>query len=68
MTAGRGCRAAHEVIRRHVDFLEVDRPLHADHTAMQKLVGSGEILAAVEAAVGPLAPPDEAPPAPHPVH
>ncbi len=68
LTAGRGCRAAHEVIRRHVDFLEVDRPLHADHTAMQKLVGSGEILAAVEAAVGPLAPPDEAPPAPHPVH
>jgi histidine ammonia-lyase len=68
MQAGRGSRAAHEVIRRHVDFLEVDRPLYPDHTAMRDLVASGDILRAVESVVGPLAPPDEGPVAPHPVH
>jgi histidine ammonia-lyase len=67
-TPGRGNRAAREVIRRHVDFLEVDRPLHPDHTAMRELVRSGKILTAVEAAIGPLAPPDEGDPRPHPVH
>jgi len=65
---GKGSRAAHEVIRRHVEFLEVDRPLYSDHTAMQKLVQSGDILNAVEAAVGPLCPPDDQDLAPHPVH
>jgi len=67
-TAGKGCRAAHEVIRKHVDFLEVDRPLYPDHTNMKELVRSGEILEAVEAAVGPLSPPDIDDVAQHPVH
>ena len=53
-TPGAGVRAAHEVVRRHVDHLAEDRPLYPDHTAMAALVGSGEILEAVEAAVGPL--------------
>ena len=54
-TPGKGVRAAKEVIRKHVDHLDVDRPLYPDHNAMAALVESGEILDAVEAAVGPLA-------------
>jgi len=53
-TPGKGVRTAHEVIRRHVDHLDIDRPLYPDHNAMAALVASGEILEAVEAAVGPL--------------
>ena len=49
-----GVQAAREVIRRHVDHLDVDRPLYPDHNTMAALVASGEILDAVEAAVGPL--------------
>jgi histidine ammonia-lyase len=51
---GKGTQAAHEVIRKHVQHLEVDRPLYPDHNAMKALVTSGEILAAVEKVVGPL--------------
>ncbi len=51
---GKGVRAAKDVVRKHVEFLEVDRPLYPDHTAMRDLVASCEILDAVEAAVGPL--------------
>jgi histidine ammonia-lyase len=54
-TPGTGVQAAREVIRRHVAHLDVDRPLYPDHNAMTELVRSGEILDAVEAAVGPLA-------------
>ena len=53
-TPGRGVRAAHEVIRRHVAHLDEDRPLYPDHDRMKALVRSGEILDAVELAVGPL--------------
>ncbi|HKI82922.1 MAG TPA: aromatic amino acid ammonia-lyase [Candidatus Krumholzibacteria bacterium] len=52
---GRGCEAARSAIRKHVEHLEEDRPLFNDHNAMSKLVRSGEILAAVERSVGPLA-------------
>ena len=52
---GRGVAAAREAVRRHVAHLEEDRPLYADHNRMKELVRSGEILDAVEAAVGPLA-------------
>lgn len=51
---GRGTKRAHDVIRRHVAHLEVDRPLYNDHNTMKKLVESGEILAEVEKAVGML--------------
>ncbi len=51
---GKGTTKAKEVIRKYVDFLEIDRPLYPDHTAMQKLVKSGEILDAVEKEIGSL--------------
>ena len=52
---GRGVEVAHEAIRRHVDFLDEDRPLHGDINRLAEVVESGEILAAVEEAIGPLA-------------
>ena len=42
------------MIRRHVEHLEVDRPLFDDHNAMKALVKSGEILDEVEKVVGEL--------------
>ncbi len=51
---GRGVSAAREVVRRHVDHLDEDRPLYPDHDRMKELVRSGEILDVVEAVVGPL--------------
>jgi histidine ammonia-lyase len=51
---GKGVQKAWEVIRKHVEFLDVDRPLYHDHTAMQKLVKSCEILEEVEKEVGKL--------------
>ena len=51
---GQGSSKAREVIRRHVEFLEVDRPLYPDHNRMKALVASGEILSEVEEKVGPL--------------
>jgi histidine ammonia-lyase len=51
---GKGVNKAKEVIRRHVAFLDVDRPLYDDHNAMKALVKSCEILAEVEKEVGSL--------------
>jgi len=51
---GRGVQKAKEVVRRHVKFLDVDRPLYPDHTVMKGLVKSCEVLHEVEKAVGPL--------------
>ncbi|NOX84673.1 MAG: aromatic amino acid lyase [Chlorobi bacterium] len=51
---GKGVEKAHEVIRRYVEFLDVDRPLHKDHNAMKELIESCEILNEVEAEVGSL--------------
>ncbi len=53
-TKGKGVRAAHAEVRRHVEFLDVDRPLHNDHTAMMELVRDNGILEAVENEVGVL--------------
>ena len=53
-TFGQGTRKAHDVIRRHVAFLDVDRPLYPDHTRMKELVRSCEILTEVEGAIGSL--------------
>jgi histidine ammonia-lyase len=52
---GKGVQVAREAVRRHVDHLDEDRPLHTDHDRMQALVRSGEVLDAVESAVGELA-------------
>ena len=51
---GKGVQKAWEVIREHVDFLDIDRPLYHDHTTMKELVKSGEILVEVENEVGKL--------------
>ena len=51
---GKGVTKAKEVIRKHVEFLDVDRPLYLDHTKMKELVKSCEILKDVEKAVGSL--------------
>ena len=53
-TPGKGSLKAREVIRRHVDHLNVDRPLYNDHNKMKSLVKSGEILEEVEKAIGSL--------------
>jgi histidine ammonia-lyase len=53
-TPGKGTQKAREVIRKHVNHLEEDRPLYPDHNAMKALVRSGEILEAVEKEVGAL--------------
>jgi histidine ammonia-lyase len=51
---GKGVTISKEVIRRHVDFLDIDRPLYPDHTRMKELVRSCEILEEVEKEVGSL--------------
>jgi histidine ammonia-lyase len=51
---GAGVTRAKEVIRKHVVFLDVDRPLYPDHNKMKALVKSCEILDEVESLVGSL--------------
>jgi histidine ammonia-lyase len=52
---GRGNRAAYDVIRQTINHLETDRILAEDIVRMRTLIKSGELLNAVEAAVGKLA-------------
>ncbi len=51
---GDGVAAAKKAIRKHVEHLDVDRPLYDDHNKMKELVKSCEILQAVEKVVGSL--------------
>ncbi|WP_462279847.1 HAL/PAL/TAL family ammonia-lyase [Salinivirga cyanobacteriivorans] len=51
---GMGVQKAWETVRKHVDFLDVDRPLYDDHTNMKALIKSAEILDEVEKTVGSL--------------
>lgn len=51
---GTGTKKAREVIRKYVDFLDIDRPLYPDHTNMKELVKSCEILYEVEKTIGKL--------------
>jgi histidine ammonia-lyase len=51
---GKGVTKAKEIIRKHVEFLDVDRPLYLDHTKMKELVKSCEILKEVEKTIGTL--------------
>jgi histidine ammonia-lyase len=51
---GAGVRKAKDVIRKYVDFLDIDRPLYPDHTIMKQLVRSCEILTEVEKVTGAL--------------
>jgi len=51
---GAGVAKAKQIVRKYVDFLDVDRPLYPDNTKMKELVKSGEILEEVEKTVGSL--------------
>ncbi|MHA2366468.1 MAG: HAL/PAL/TAL family ammonia-lyase [Candidatus Hodarchaeales archaeon] len=51
---GIGVTKAKEIIRKHVEFLDIDRPLYDDHTNMKNLVKSCEILEEVEKVIGSL--------------
>jgi len=51
---GKGTQKAKEIIRKHVAFLDVDRPLYDDHNKMKALVKSCEVLREVEKVVGSL--------------
>ena len=53
-TPGRGTLAAKAAIRKHVAFLDVDRPLFPDHNAILAATARCEILDAVESEVGEL--------------
>lgn len=51
---GEGTNIARGIIRRYVDYLDIDRPLYNDHNAMKELVKSTEIMVAVETKLGRL--------------
>ncbi len=51
---GRGVAAAYQCVRRHVRPLGRDRTLHRDLEAVERLIRSGALLEAVEAACGAL--------------
>ncbi len=51
---GTGTQKAKEIIRMHVAFLDIDRPLYDDHNKMKALVKSCEVLVEVEKVVGSL--------------
>ena len=51
---GKGVKTAKKVIRKYVEFLDVDRPLYPDHDRMKELVESCEILNEVEKVIGSL--------------
>ncbi len=53
-TNGKGVTKAHQIIRKYVEHLDVDRPLYPDHTKMKEVVKSCEILEEVEKEVGSL--------------
>jgi len=53
-TPGKGVQVARQIIRKHVEHLDEDRPLYPDHNVMKELVRSCEILVEVERAVGSL--------------
>ncbi len=51
---GKGTNKARTIIRKYVDYLDIDRPLYPDHNAMKELVKSCEILHEVEKEIGNL--------------
>ncbi len=53
-TPGTGTLIAKAEVRKHVEFLDIDRPLYPDHNAMMDLVKSRDILKVVEEKVGEL--------------
>jgi len=55
LRAGRGVEAARQALREAIPPLTEDRFLAPDHARVHALLFSGDLLARVEAAVGPLA-------------
>jgi histidine ammonia-lyase len=55
LRAGRGAEAAYRHLREHVRPLGRDRTLHRDLEAVERLIRSGSLVAAVEAGCGELA-------------
>lgn len=51
---GKGTRAAYDVVRREVTFMETDRAIYKDMNKIFKVLKDGEIVAAAEQAVGAL--------------
>jgi len=51
---GKGVTKAKEIVRKHVKFLDEDRPLYPDHTKMKEVIKSCEILKEVEKIIGSL--------------
>jgi histidine ammonia-lyase len=51
---GKGAEAAYRHVREHVRPLGRDRTLHRDLEAVERLIRTGSLLAAVESACGPL--------------
>lgn len=52
---GRGTSAAYKTLRERVSFMENDRIFYKDQAAAAELIGSGELLYAVEKEIGALA-------------
>src|SRR5262249_16828858 len=51
---GRAVESAYQLVRQHVRPLGRDRTMHRDVEAVERLIHSGSLLAAVESACGPL--------------
>ncbi len=51
---GEGVTVARDVVRKYVEFLDIDRPLHNDHTAMMEAGGALGDPRGGRAAVGSL--------------
>lgn len=51
---GNGVNTAYNVIRKEVEFLDIDRPLYNDHNTMKELTKSNKILNQVETELGEL--------------
>lgn len=51
---GEGVQAAYEFIRKYVEPLEQDRPLHEDILACRELIHEGDVIEAVEDKIGEL--------------
>lgn len=51
LVPGRGVKAAYDLIRAHVPYMQSDRELHRDIAAVERLIEDGSLLAAVRAAI-----------------
>ncbi len=51
---GKGTRVAYQLIRDHIPHLETDREIYKEIGQMEEIIQTGELLSAVEAAIGKL--------------